>query len=63
MAAYSLRHNMERAHGRVLLQMRGVDARGGGLEFYKVSFPWILKSVEFPVKGFSTKAKTPERLR
>ena len=51
MASFSLRHNMERAHGRVLPQVRGVDVRGGGLEVYKVSLPQILKLVDCPVKG------------
>ena len=43
--------------------MRGVDVGGGGLEVYKVSFPWILKSVDCQVEGCPAKAKTPERLR
>ena len=43
--------------------MRGVDVEGGGLEVYKVSFPWILKSVDCPVEGCPAKAKTPGRLR
>ena len=34
MAASSLRHHLERAHGRVLPQVRGVDVGGGGLEVY-----------------------------
>ena len=63
MDASSMRHHMERSHGRVLPQVRGVDARGGGLEVYKVSFPRILKSVEFPVEGCPARAKNPERLR
>ena len=63
MAASSLRHHIERAHGRVLPQVRGVDVRGGGLEVYKVSFPWILKSVDCLVEGCPDKAKSPGRLR
>ena len=39
MAAYSLRHHMDIAHGRVLPQVRGVYVRVGGLDIYKVSFP------------------------
>ena len=31
MAAYSIRHNMERANGIVLPQVKGVDFRLGGL--------------------------------
>ena len=46
MADSSLRHHMERAHGRVFPQVRGVDIGGGGLEVYKVSFPQILKLVD-----------------
>ena len=38
-AAYSLRHHMDIAHGRVLPQVRGVYVRVGGLDIYKVSFP------------------------
>ena len=36
MAAYSLRHNMERSYGIVLPQVRGADIRGRGPETYKV---------------------------
>ena len=46
MAASSLQHDMERAHGIVLPQLRGVDVRGGVLEVYKVSFNWIPKLVD-----------------
>ena len=63
MAASSLRHHTERAHGRVLPQVRGVDVGGGGLEVYKVSFPRIIKSVDCPVERCPSKAKTPGRLR
>ena len=49
MAASYLQHHMERAHGRVLPQVRGVDIRGGGMEVYKESFAQILKLVDFPV--------------
>ena len=35
MAASSLRHHMERAHGRVLLKVRGVGVGRGGLKVYK----------------------------
>ena len=54
---------MERAHGRLLQQARVVDVGGGGLEVYKVSFPWILNLVDSPVEGCPAKAKTPGRLR
>ena len=60
MAASSLRYHMDRAHGRVLPQLRGVDIGGGELEVYKVSFPRILKSVDYPVEGCPAKAKTRE---
>ena len=36
MAASSLQHHMERSHGIVLPPVRVVDARGGGLDIYKV---------------------------
>ena len=42
MAALSLRHHMERAHGVVMPQTRGVDVGGGVPETYVVSFPWVL---------------------
>ena len=51
MAASSLRQHMERAYGRVLPQVRGVDIWGGVLEVYKVLFPWILKLLDCPVEG------------
>ena len=58
MSASYLRHHMERAHGRVLPQVRSVDVGGGGLEIYKVSFTWILKSADSPVEGLPSK-ETP----
>ena len=63
MYASSLRHHVAKAHVRVLPQVRGVDVGGGVLEVYKVSFSRILKSVDCPVEGCPTKAKTPGRLR
>ena len=51
MAASSLRHHTERAHVIVLLQVRGVDVRVGGLEVYKMSFTRIPKLVDCPVEG------------
>ena len=63
MAASSLRYHMERAHGRVLPQVRSVDFGGGGLEVYKVPFPRILKLVDCPVEGCLAKEKNPGRLR
>ena len=54
---------MERAHGRVLPQVRGVDVGGGGLEGYKVSLSWILNLVDCLVEGCTAKAKPPGTLR
>ena len=62
MAASSLPHHMERSHGILMPQVRGVDVGGGGPEIYKVSFPRIIKSVECPVEGFLARAKPPGRL-
>ena len=50
MAASSLRHHMEISHGIVLHHTRGMNVRGGCLETYVISFLWILKLVECPVK-------------
>ena len=63
MAASSLWNHTERANGRLLPQVRGLEFGGGGLEVYKVSFTWILKSVGCPVEGCPAKEKTPGRLR
>ena len=60
MAASYLQHHMERAHGRVLLQLRGLDVWVVGMEIYRVSFTWILKSVDCPVEGCPDKAKKRE---
>ena len=46
MAASSLRHYMERSHGKALPQVSGVEVSGGGQEIYNVLFPRILKLVE-----------------
>ena len=46
MSTSSLRHHMERSHGKVLPQVRGVDFGVGGEYVYKVLFLQILKSVE-----------------
>ena len=59
----SLRHHMERAHGGLLPQVRGVVVGRGGLEVYKVSFTWIINSVDSPVEGCPAKEKTSGRLR
>ena len=48
---------MERAHGIVLPQVRGVDVGGEGLDIYKFSFPRILKLVNSPVEGLPSKSK------
>ena len=37
MDAYYHKHHMERSHGIVLPQIRGVDVGEGGMETYKVS--------------------------
>ena len=60
MDASSLRHHMERSHGIVLPHIGGVDVVGGHPDTYKVSFPHILKSVEFPVEGFPEMGKLRE---
>ena len=60
MDASSMRHHMERSHGRVLPQVRGVDTEGGGLEVYKVSFLQIPKLVECLVEGCLSRKKTRE---
>ena len=54
---------MERSHGRLLLLVRYVDVGGGGMEVYKVLFPWILKLVDVLVQGCLAKGKIPGRLR
>ena len=59
----SLRYHMERSHGIVLPQIRGVEFGGGGPETYKVSFPRILKSLECPVEGCPARGNTPGSLR
>ena len=54
---------MEIAHGRVLMQVGGVEVGGGGLELYKVLFIRIIKLVDCPVEGYPAKVKTPGSLR
>ena len=54
---------MERAHVRVLTQVKGVDIGGGGLEIYKVSFTRMLKLVHCPVEVCPAKEKDPGRIR
>ena len=63
MSLSSLWYHMQRSHGIVLPQIRGVDLGGGGPESYKVLLPRILKSVECPVEGFTEMANTPGILR
>ena len=46
MSATSPWNHMERAHGIVLPQLRGVIIGGGVMEVYTVSLPWILKSID-----------------
>ena len=48
--ASSLQNHMDKSHGIVLSQIRGVDVKGGGTETYKVLFLKILKSEECPVE-------------
>ena len=62
MAASSLRHHLERAHGRVFPQVRGVNVRGGGMDVLKFLFPCILNSMDCLVEGCPAKAKPPGRL-
>ena len=54
---------MERSHGIVLHQIRGVDVGKGGLKTYKVLFAHILKSVECQVMGCLARENTLVRLR
>ena len=54
---------MERTHGIVLTQTRGVDARRGGMETYRVYFPRVLKSVAYLAEGFSARVNNPGRVR
>ena len=48
MAASSLRQHIERSHGIVLPNIRGVDIGGGGPETYKVLFPRIFEVSGMP---------------
>ena len=59
MGDYSLQRHIERSHGIVLPQVRGVDVREGGPEIHRVSLPRILKLMECPVEGCPERAKTP----
>ena len=63
MAAPSLRHHMERTHGIVLPQTRGVDVIGGGSKTHNMSFPRVLKSVACPVEGCPSRANNQGRIR
>ena len=63
MVASSLRHHMERAHGIVLSQNRGVDVNGGGPDTYVVSFLWVLELVAYLVDGCPERVNNPGRLR
>ena len=63
MAASSLCHHIERSHGIVLQQNRGVDIGRRGTETYVMSFLRILKSVECLVEGCPEREKNPRRLR
>ena len=53
---------VERSYSIVLPHNKGLDVKGGGIETYLVSFPRILKSVEFPLEGCPERTKTPMRL-
>ena len=50
MSAFYLQHHMERSHGIVMTQVRGVGVGGGGQYIYKVLLPRILNLVECPVE-------------
>ena len=63
MSEYSLHHHMERSHGIVLPQNRGVDIGGGVPETYVVSFLWVLKLVDLPVDECPERVKNQGRLR
>ena len=63
MAASYLIHHMERSHGIVMPQVRGLDIGGRGPYIYKVLFPRILKSVECLVEGCPERSNTPGRMR
>ena len=63
MAESSLCHHMEISHGIVLPHTRREDVGGGSSETYVVSLLRILKSVECPVEGCSSRANNPGRLR
>ena len=54
---------MGRSHGIIMKKTQGVDVGGGGPETHVVSFPRMLKSVEFPLDGCPERAHKPERLR
>ena len=59
MATSSFCHHMEKSHGIVLPQSRGVDVGGRGMETYMVYFPWILKLLECPVDGCPERPNSP----
>ena len=63
MNAALFQHHMERTHGIVLIQTRGVDVGGGVLDTYMVYFTRVMKSVAYPVDGFPERANNPGRLR
>ena len=63
MAVSSLCHHTERSHSIVLPHTRGVDIGGRGSKNYVVSFPLILKLVEYLVEGCTERAKKPGRIR
>ena len=51
MAVPSLRHHLEKNHGRILTQTCGVDSGKGRADMYVVSLPRTLRVVTFPVEG------------
>ena len=59
----SLYKHTDRTHGIVLTYNRGLNVGRGGPETYRVSFPQVLKLVEFLVDGFRERANNPGRLR
>ena len=61
--ALLLRHCMDIFYGIVISYTQGLDIGGVVPETYVVSFPRVLKLVEFLVNGFPTRAHSPGRLR
>ena len=54
---------MERSHGVILPQTRGVNVGGGGFTTYVVSLPRILKSMECSVPGCPVISYSADRMQ